>query len=1017
MRYSAFMSYSHASDERVASALHSALHRFARPWNRLRALHVFRDKTSLAVNPTLWPSIQSALDRADHFILLASPESAASAWVGREIEHWLARHRAARILIVLTGGSLEWDDAGAIDPDRTDALAPSLAGALQQEPLYLDLRWARGEADLTLGNARFRDAVAQLAATLHGRPKDELVGEDLRQYRRSRRLARSAIAALVVLTVSATGAAVFAWSQRNEARAQSRIALARQLAAQSTSILARFPDQLDLALLLALESTDRFASAEGSDALRSALALQPRTVHSYAAITPGRGRVRDLAFGPDGRTIAAGREDGTAEVLDIGSGSVLATLRHDEDPGAVTRGPGGGFAWKAPGVDEEVTSVAFSADGRLLATGSNDGTARVWEIATGRERMRAPHDSGVSTVAFDPAGTRIASGSKDGTLRVWEVASGRELLRIEHGEEVRQVAFAPGAGHLAAIATSGRVTLVSLDAGEERSWHVGVAGLGLAFDRTGARLAAANGDVAVVWDVGTGDELLRVMHGITADASLAHLEGWIDDVAFSPDGGYLATAGRDRTARVWSLASRQEVMRVRHGAGVEAVAFGPGGATLLSASYDGTARLWEVPTGRELLRAVHAGGAEVAAFSPDGARVGSGGMDGSIRVWELTRGDELARMPHPDEVNVVAFSPDGARIATGSRGGVIRLWTRAGEPVHAPVDLPVPRADRLVFGAGGSHLAAYWSGSIFLLDVARGLTATPLVDERFDGGAALHARHVAGWHRAQRMLTVRETAGGREVARIAGDGLWEMTFDETGTVLAVHETDEGGAGTLHITPLARPDSPSLDLPLAFGAAFALAPRGGHVAVEVTEPTAERYVVDHLVEIRDGANGSRLARIQLAAATSFLGFAPSGRHLVTVAGDEPADHDLRVWDVPAGTPRARLPHQASVNAVRFAADTSVLATISSGAVHLWDFSTGQPLGRLTEAGYVRDVRFSPDGRVLVTAGADGSVVVWLWQTPDLRAEACRRLHRNLGQDEWRRYLGSEPWRPTCPGIPS
>src|SRR5829696_1082825 len=142
MTYNAFMSYSHAADGKLAPALQSALHRFAKPWNRLRALRIFRDKTNLSVNPTLWTSIQAALDESEHFILLASPEAAASPWVAREIEHWLQHHPPERILIVLTGGTLVWDSAsGSLDAQRTDALPPPLLPAIPQQPLYLDLRW------------------------------------------------------------------------------------------------------------------------------------------------------------------------------------------------------------------------------------------------------------------------------------------------------------------------------------------------------------------------------------------------------------------------------------------------------------------------------------------------------------------------------------------------------------------------------------------------------------------------------------------------------------------------------------------------------------------------------------------------------------------------------------------------------------------------------------------------------------------------------------------------------------
>src|SRR3954471_467434 len=109
MPYDGFISYSHAADGKLAPALQSALQRFAKPWYRRRALRIFRDQTSLAATPELWPSIQRAIDSTEHFVLLASPEAARSRWVRREIAHWLETKPLAGLLIVLTGGSLLWD--------------------------------------------------------------------------------------------------------------------------------------------------------------------------------------------------------------------------------------------------------------------------------------------------------------------------------------------------------------------------------------------------------------------------------------------------------------------------------------------------------------------------------------------------------------------------------------------------------------------------------------------------------------------------------------------------------------------------------------------------------------------------------------------------------------------------------------------------------------------------------------------------------------------------------------------
>src|SRR5579872_7494393 len=109
MPYDAFVSYSHTADEIPAAALQAALHRFAKPWYKLRAVHIFRDQTNLAINPHLWSSIRDSLDQSLFFILFASPEAAASPWVAQEAEYWVGRNGPSHILIVLTGGALKWN--------------------------------------------------------------------------------------------------------------------------------------------------------------------------------------------------------------------------------------------------------------------------------------------------------------------------------------------------------------------------------------------------------------------------------------------------------------------------------------------------------------------------------------------------------------------------------------------------------------------------------------------------------------------------------------------------------------------------------------------------------------------------------------------------------------------------------------------------------------------------------------------------------------------------------------------
>src|SRR5690242_752164 len=148
VEYDAFISYSHANDKPIAAALQSAVQKLGKPWYRRRALRLFRDDTSLSATPQLWPTIERALDESRFFILLASPDAAASKWVGKEVAHWLDHNSIDTLLIGVTDGELSWDDSrGDFAAPAATPLPPVLAGRFSVEPKWVDLRTYRAGAD------------------------------------------------------------------------------------------------------------------------------------------------------------------------------------------------------------------------------------------------------------------------------------------------------------------------------------------------------------------------------------------------------------------------------------------------------------------------------------------------------------------------------------------------------------------------------------------------------------------------------------------------------------------------------------------------------------------------------------------------------------------------------------------------------------------------------------------------------------------------------------------------------
>ena len=155
MRYAAFISYSHAADGKLAPRLQSALHNFAKPWYRLRALRVFRDQTSLASNPDLWFAIEAALGESQWFLYMASPQAAGSEWGARNRVAWLEHRGSDKMLVLITEGELAWDVSKQdFDWSRSTCLPEELRRRFKGEPLYVDLRWARSEDNLSIRHLR-----------------------------------------------------------------------------------------------------------------------------------------------------------------------------------------------------------------------------------------------------------------------------------------------------------------------------------------------------------------------------------------------------------------------------------------------------------------------------------------------------------------------------------------------------------------------------------------------------------------------------------------------------------------------------------------------------------------------------------------------------------------------------------------------------------------------------------------------------------------------------------------------
>jgi len=429
--YDAFISYSRRQDGWLAPALQGGLERFAKPWYRVRGLRVFRDKASLAASPELWGSIETALRDSRWLILLSSREAAQSSWVDREVAWWLANKSADHILVVATSDRLRWDKQAG-DWAEGAPVPPSLRGAFRTEPLWADLTGVHaGRRGVRVPD----EDLASMAAPLRGVDRDALIGEHLRQHRRTMRVVRSVIATLTALLVFAVAATVIAVGQRDDARTQARIATARELAALSGSMIG---SNLDVAQLLAVGAyqTDRDPQTEA--AVWQAAAASPQLVRFLQA----GAQITALASSADGTTVVAGTTDGDLVAFDLATGrrttvhassGAITQLSVSADGHAVAAMDASQAVTWTPGAPRAVpisgvrlpANVAVSPSGAQAAVLEGSGTGP-WSLivrsADGGDRTIPVSLQVAGTVGF-PSDSSLVLASTDGKWQQLDPAS------------------------------------------------------------------------------------------------------------------------------------------------------------------------------------------------------------------------------------------------------------------------------------------------------------------------------------------------------------------------------------------------------------------------------------------------------------------------------------------------------------------------------------------------------------------------------------------------------------------